>query len=387
MNKQKLNDYCVYAHINQQNGKIYIGITKDIAKRWIPSAYKLSPFFNKAIKKYGWDNFDHIILINNITKEIACECEKELIKKYKTTDPQHGYNIAEGGTGGVTMYNETHYLSKTVYQYDLDGNYLKEWTNAQRASEQLKITVSDIHATARGLIKQAGGFQWSYEKLDSMPKYPGHWGHNKKTYPPVYKVSYSGDIIQKYNTLHDISEDQKILSDIRSCCYKKRLSAFDCFWMFESDYSESYVEELKNRHHMRLQKQICMYDLSGKIIKKFESKIDASNYTGYKEGSIMHACAGFDGYHKSGNYLWYYYDDTNGDDVQPWHITSLRPVLQFDQDGIFVKEYPSMSSAKKDNGSSVVQALYSERHKAYGDIWVFKDEYNKLKQILNLTMN
>ena len=68
MNKQKLNNYCVYAHINQQNGKIYIGITKDIAKRWIPSAYKFSPFFNKAIKKYGWDNFDHIILINNITK-------------------------------------------------------------------------------------------------------------------------------------------------------------------------------------------------------------------------------------------------------------------------------------------------------------------------------
>ena len=66
--KQELKDYCVYAHINKHNKKMYIGITKNIDKRWIPSAYKLSPFFNKAIKKYGWDGFNHIILIDNITK-------------------------------------------------------------------------------------------------------------------------------------------------------------------------------------------------------------------------------------------------------------------------------------------------------------------------------
>ena len=319
MNKQKLNDYCVYAHINQQNGKIYIGITKDIAKRWIPSAYKFSPFFNKAIKKYGWDNFDHIILINNITKEIACECEKELIKKYKTTDPQHGYNIAEGGTGGVTMYNETHYLSKTVYQYDLDGNYLKEWTNAQRASEQLKITVSDIHATARGKIKQAGGYQWSYERLDKMSKYPGHWGHNKKKYPPVYKISFDGDIVQKYDDIHFIDDyKSNDINAIRQCCYGKRLSFKNFFWIFESDYSDNLVRNLVSRHIARLEKKICAYDLNGKYIETFLSKKEASVFSGERQGSIIHACAACDGYHRCGNYLWYYYDDTKCNDVEPW---------------------------------------------------------------------
>lgn len=129
-----------------------------------------------------------------------------------------------------------------------------------------------------------------------------------------------------------------------------------------------------------------MYNLSGELMKIFKSKIDASNYTGYKKGSIMHACAGFEGYHKMGNYLWYYYDDTKGVNVQPWHDKSLRPVFQFSQDGTFIREYPSMAAAKKDYGGGVNQALYSKSHRSYGYLWVFKDEYDKLKHMLQLSM-
>lgn len=92
--------YLVYCHTNKINGKKYIGITKqDANKRWNKGLgyYKQPKFFN-AIKKYGWNNFIHEILVDNIeTLEQANEIEKEYIKKFDTF--HNGYNNTLGGDG------------------------------------------------------------------------------------------------------------------------------------------------------------------------------------------------------------------------------------------------------------------------------------------------
>ena len=100
--KSKLNDkktWCVYVHTNLTNGKKYIGITgQDPVKRWnYGYGYKGCPFFWKAIQKYGWDAFLHEIVFNELTYELACQKEKELIKTYNTNDNKHGYNLTAGG--------------------------------------------------------------------------------------------------------------------------------------------------------------------------------------------------------------------------------------------------------------------------------------------------
>ena len=93
--------YCVYCHTNKINNKKYIGITsKKPEDRWgfNGSKYVSTPHFYSAIQKYGWQNFYHEILYDNLTKEEACNIEKELIKKYDTQNKTKGYNILEGGT-------------------------------------------------------------------------------------------------------------------------------------------------------------------------------------------------------------------------------------------------------------------------------------------------
>ena len=93
--------YSVYQHKNKINEKSYIGITKrKPEERWGTNGenYKSTPHFYAAIKKYGWDNFEHIILFRNLTKEEACEKEKELIKELDTQNREKGYNILEDGT-------------------------------------------------------------------------------------------------------------------------------------------------------------------------------------------------------------------------------------------------------------------------------------------------
>lgn len=100
--------YIVYQHKNKINGKVYIGITmQEPEQRWRHGeGYKSSPHFYAAIQKYGWDNFEHNILYQNLTKEEACKKEQELIAKYNSMDREFGYNSTSGGDI-FTMNKET----------------------------------------------------------------------------------------------------------------------------------------------------------------------------------------------------------------------------------------------------------------------------------------
>lgn len=93
-----MNNYTLYMH-TAPNGKKYIGITsKDPVRRWNRgSGYNSNEDFYKDIRKYGWNNFQHKILLSNISREEAEHWEVELIAKYHTMDPKKGYNRNSGG--------------------------------------------------------------------------------------------------------------------------------------------------------------------------------------------------------------------------------------------------------------------------------------------------
>ena len=95
-NKEKT--WTVYMHISPNN-KRYIGITSQKPnRRWRNGkAYKKNSYFTNAIKKYGWDNFEHIIICKGLAKEEAKWLEEELIREFDTTNKDKGYNITKGG--------------------------------------------------------------------------------------------------------------------------------------------------------------------------------------------------------------------------------------------------------------------------------------------------
>ena len=90
--------YTVYEHVSQ-DGKRYIGITSQkVTVRWRHGeGYTKNIHFYRSIQKYGWENFEHNILAENVDEEDAKNLERELIKKYETTDPTKGYNVTRGG--------------------------------------------------------------------------------------------------------------------------------------------------------------------------------------------------------------------------------------------------------------------------------------------------
>ena len=100
-----MNNNCVYCHTNKINDKRYIGITQNKPNRRWQNGYgykdRNSHFYN-AIKKYGWENFEHIILEENLTRKEASEKEKYYIRLYNTNNENYGYNITSGGDNNFT---------------------------------------------------------------------------------------------------------------------------------------------------------------------------------------------------------------------------------------------------------------------------------------------
>ena len=101
-----ITNYCVYKHTNKINGKVYIGITgQDPKKRWGKNgrSYK-GQIFYRAIQKYDWNNFNHEILADNLTKEKAEQYEISLISFYRETlGTNNVYNVSAGGEGNSSI--------------------------------------------------------------------------------------------------------------------------------------------------------------------------------------------------------------------------------------------------------------------------------------------
>lgn len=95
-----MKTFTVYCHTCKINNKKYVGITSQkLNKRWNYGNSYLNTRFGNAIKKYGWENFEHEILFENLTKEEAEQKEIELIRELNLTNREIGYNTCLGGEG------------------------------------------------------------------------------------------------------------------------------------------------------------------------------------------------------------------------------------------------------------------------------------------------
>lgn len=52
--------------------------------------------------------------------------------------------------------------SKPILQFDLDGNYIREWNCMSDIYRELGISIGCICLVCQGKRKSAGGFKWSY---------------------------------------------------------------------------------------------------------------------------------------------------------------------------------------------------------------------------------
>ena len=103
--------HTLYMILSEVTPKVYIGQTTNPDKRWARHLYEASAgkgyAIHNAMRKYGIDAFDFIILDTYETKEQVDEAEIRFIARSKA---QHkSYNIAPGGEGLGSGENHPQY--------------------------------------------------------------------------------------------------------------------------------------------------------------------------------------------------------------------------------------------------------------------------------------
>lgn len=150
MEEIKIEDkkWCVYMHINKINNKAYIGVTSRNPKdRWgnNGSGYRENQqIFHRAIQKYGWENFEHIIWKDNLSEEESKHIERLLIALFKTNckrynKPSYGYNCTDGGDG-CTGYLHSEEIKEKIKNQKM-GHIVPEETR-HKISKSLKGKMS-----------------------------------------------------------------------------------------------------------------------------------------------------------------------------------------------------------------------------------------------------
>ena len=196
----------IYKHTNLLNGKAYIGQTSaaNPKSRWAGgSGYsRKNPIFYNAIQKYGWENFSHEILVDNIpTLEEANRLEIELIAKYHTyiKDPEcWGYNTTPGGSGRPhpqseetkqkirnslkgRVFTEEHKLkiSKTLRRKEVICIELgTTYESIAEAARQTGISRENLKSAVNSLRSSAGGYHWALvgdnKRIKELKQLNGH---------------------------------------------------------------------------------------------------------------------------------------------------------------------------------------------------------------------
>lgn len=93
----------IYITTNNTNNKKYIGKRKIKNSKSDANYLGSGELLNKAIDKYGRENFTKEIIDYAYTKEELNEKERHYIQKYNATQSSMFYNIHQGGDGGNTM--------------------------------------------------------------------------------------------------------------------------------------------------------------------------------------------------------------------------------------------------------------------------------------------
>ena len=86
-------------------------------------------------------------------QEVRDKISKSHMGKQKTEE--HCKNISK---------KITELQGKAVYQYDLDGNFIREWETGAAAAKFYNVDRSSIYRCCSGKFKKSVGFVWRYKK-------------------------------------------------------------------------------------------------------------------------------------------------------------------------------------------------------------------------------
>jgi hypothetical protein len=191
-----------------------------------------SPYNSRTISQY--DLKGNFVSDWNSTLEA-----EEKLKIHSIINALNGRNKTAGGfqwkykddNKKIEAYKTSRiYIAKHIYQYSLDGEFIKEWDSYLKASKELGIPHQHILRVLKGERKMTGGFLFSYEKNDSIEKYNSDI---KSFFKPVLQYTIDDIFIKEWPNIVSAERELNIKSGIGKCCKGNQKTAGGYKWKYK----------------------------------------------------------------------------------------------------------------------------------------------------------
>lgn len=284
----------------------------------------------------------------------------------------------------ITVYIKTKSKTTQVFQWDRKGIFIKKFNSINEASKATGSSTADIDRVLNGVNIFSKGFHWSKDRgKNNIRKKKLVIGGNNQV--RKIKVNVYSNIGKYIETLESITLAAKKYgcdpSEISKCILeKKRAHRFKDgkVLQFKKDSgSKKNISSLAKDLHNK--KPILMYDLRGNYLKTFESTALASRATRIPRGTIRHCLKGR--MLQAGNYIWKYQSNNFNNKITPYKNKKV-PVLQYDFNGRFIKEFKSIAEASEaldTNPANIQRCIDGKGYSSNGYYW-FKKEKSKIQR-------
>lgn len=277
-----MRTYIIYEHISP-SGKVYVGQTYDLKIRWQGKGHMYlnktkkgkyaQPYFAHALLKYGWDTFEHRIVLEGVSKSEANYAEKYLIKWYKLH--KMSYNMTDGGEGTcglkrpMSLEMRQRITERMRTNHPLKGTHR---TEKQKQSAREKMLGRKMSAEAVAKIAE------SRRGVPQPSKYKKVYAFDKHT----------KEFIKEYISISEAAKDNNLhISAIGNAANGKCPSAGPYIWSFSS-----IIDVNNPRYKMMDDLKVHCYSKEGDYLQTFENTREAAAYVNGIINCISDCCSG-----------------------------------------------------------------------------------------------
>lgn len=336
----------IYAFINKTNNKIYIGQTSTkFYSRWgrhygDTFTKQDNLYLHNAFRKYGWDNFDRVILWQSkplrdnfknriFIKRLLNIKEQWYIKRYKSHISLFGYNCTSGGTKDyiIQISEETRRKQKEIglkrfgrpiLQFDLQGNFIKEWACIKYAAQALNICIN-----MSGL--SSGGYIWIYKQNNNIKSLVNQKIKYKEEVLPsnaktIYAMDFNGNIVSKFKSIASAAAYYNLSSTNISSALRNNnvFCAGNFIWLSDADLNKkdmilkNALERSRNLKSRTL--PVMQIYINGSLVKLWENTSEIIKSKDFNMTSVRKCLAGTLNLYK--NCFWIYEKDFSEDVIK-----------------------------------------------------------------------
>jgi len=280
----------IYKITNPVN-KIYIGQTKDFKARFLnykrKNCKKQKKIYN-SINKYGWDLHKMILLEECLEKDLNCR-ERYWQDYYNVLDRKKGLNLMLQECNNlkkVLSKSSKQNLIKSlrdyakekqdnIYQYDLNGNFIKKWQNLTDIKENSNFNIVYISACYNKKYMKAYEFLWTKKETNFS-----------KEFLEIVKVTKSDKLKgHKFNLGRILTQEHKNKISMKTKGYKHTI-------------------ETKNFISNSKLKAVSQYDKNNNFIKNWDSAKNAGKELKIYSQNISNCCK--ERLKSAGGFIWRY---------------------------------------------------------------------------------